>query len=98
MEQQLHSDDELEITFELDEETDRATLRISSELGGPDLTIDDDVIIVANGGPCPIETDGPREATADLGEWDALRDGGGTLMVRIGERFKSWELAHPDDA
>lgn len=93
MEQELHSDDELAITFHIDESTDRASLLLESELGGPDLTVDDDVVVVANGGPCPVETDGPRRATADLGDWNDLSQGAGTLMVRIGEFFESWELA-----
>lgn len=92
MRQPLYEDDDLSVFFAIDEETDEAFVELESSPDGPDLSLEDDVIVAVGGEISSVSSDSPREATAPLGKWGDLEKEGLELMIRVGEWFESWEL------
>ena len=92
MRQPLQEEEELSIWFEIDESTDEAFVELESGPEGPDLSVEDDVIVAIAGTVAPVESAGSDRARAKLGKWGELEAEGLELMIRVGEWFQSWEL------
>lgn len=87
----LFEGDALKVTLRVDAEG-QASVLLESEPGGPDLSVEDEVIVVGNGQGCPLEVESPQRAVAKLGSEDQLATGTYALMVRVHEFFEGWEF------
>ena len=69
------------------------TLELQSTRNGPDLRHKDDVVVVVNGTPIPVETFDAHHASAPFPHpWEHYQRAGLHVMVRIGEFFDGWHL------
>ena len=87
----LHEDAELTVALTIDDDGVARVELLSAE-GGPDLTTEDEVVVVMEGEGCPLEVESPRRALATLGDAEALEAAPLTLMVRVFEFFEGWEF------
>lgn len=92
MRQELHANRGLAIWFAIDEDTDEAFIELESAHDGPDLSVEDDVVVAIAGSIAELEVEGPRAARARLGKWEQLEEQELELAVRVGEWFERWEL------
>ncbi len=90
MRETLHQDPHLTVTLTI-EDDDIARVVLESPDDGPDLTVPDEVVVVADGQGCPLTIDSPNRAVAILGPAHQLQ-GPLTLMVRVFEFFEGWEF------
>ena len=92
MRQPLHESSPLTIYFAIDEETDEAFIELESTDGGPDLSLEDDIVVAIGGTVADLDRAEPNAARAALGKWADLEKEDLELMIRVGEWFESWEL------
>ena len=86
----LYSGRKLIIT--LIDEGDTAHIAIQSTKNGPDLRVQDDVVVVVDGHGAPVTIEDRLHARAELPDWLSLVARGFHLMVRVGEFFQGWEF------
>lgn len=96
MRELLHQDSELTIALEVGEEG--ATVVLESGSGGPDLSVEDEVVVAVNGEVCRLEVESPRLARAALPEPDEGDSGAIQLMIRVHEFFEGWEFFEEEPA
>lgn len=96
MRETLHADDSLGVFLVIDEEADRARLELQSSEGGPDLSVDDDVIVFFGGESLDVNTQDERHARVELGDASRLQDHV-KLTVRIHDFFDGWEFGFDED-
>lgn len=104
MREVLHQDDQLTIRLVINDGT--ATVELETTPDGPDLSVDDEVIVAVDGRVCPLEVRSSHFAVATLPEDDDEVDVDGVddaanasgitspsalLMVRVHEFFEGWE-------
>ncbi|MFB6262685.1 MAG: hypothetical protein ABEL76_03510 [Bradymonadaceae bacterium] len=92
MREPLHEDEELEVDFGIEEETDRAFVEIRTDAVEPDLSVEDAVVVAVGGTIAELEIADPNRARARLGSWPDIEREGLELMIRVGEWFERWEL------
>jgi hypothetical protein len=92
----LHADNSLGIFLVVDEDTDRARLELQSSPDGPDLSVDDDVIIFFDGQSLDVDAQDARHARVELGDASILEEHV-KLTVRIHEFFDGWEFGFDED-
>ena len=93
----LHSDGELTITLTIDD-GGGASLEVAASKRGPDLSREDDVVVIVSGQGVPLTFHDRRRVTADLGDWEARASKGFDLAVRVDEFFEHWDFLAEDDA
>jgi hypothetical protein len=96
MRESLYEGSGLGIFLVVDEEAELLKVEIVSEADGPDLSAEDEVVVVADGQGCALVVESPRRAEATIGPADDYIDRNFELMVRVHEFFDGWEFA-PDD-
>lgn len=84
----LYKDDDLEITFRVDDDVARVDLVSNPRVY--DLTASDDVVVVINGRGAEVKASDAGHAVAMLGHVGSL--GSAQLMVRVHEFFEGWEV------
>ncbi|RAL22296.1 hypothetical protein DL240_10615 [Lujinxingia litoralis] len=87
----LFEGEDLRITLVVEEGAEVRVL-LESQAGGPDLSVADEVIVVANGEGAAVQAESPRRAEALLGSEETLSAGAFSLMVRVHEFFEGWEF------
>lgn len=97
MREVLHQNESLKITLVVDESGEEVTVEIESLSGGPDLSVDDEVVVAVDGHVCPLEVKSSSFAVATLEEPEGQQEGAeegdsAVLMVRVHEFFEGWEL------
>ena len=92
----LHADDSLGIFLVIDEQNDRARLELQSSEEGPDLSIEDDVIIFFDGESLDVDARDAQHARVDLGDASLLAEHV-KLTVRIHEFFDGWEFGFDEN-
>lgn len=90
MREVLHQGEGLVIALVIDDE--KAIVEVESEASGPDLSVADEVVIVVDGEPHPLEVDGPRRVQVVLGEGATFENPSMSLLVRVHEFFEGWEF------
>ncbi len=95
MREVLHQGEGLVIALVVDDE--KAIVEVESEASGPDLSVADEVVIVVDGEPQPLEADGPRRVQVVLGEAATFENSSMSLLVRVHEFFEGWEF-YADEA
>jgi hypothetical protein len=90
MREVLYEDEQLVVALEAGDQGLVVDLRTSES--GPDLTTDDEVVVVVDGQGCPLEIEGPRRARATVVEELPEEPSPTMLMVRVFEFFEGWEL------
>lgn len=85
----LVNNDGLEITFFVEEGTARIEFRSNGRF---DLSTTDDVVLVVNGSPVPVQPQSDVFAIASLGDWENYADAPVSIMTRVDEFFEGWEF------
>ena len=80
----LHHDGGLTVTLVLDDDG-TATVEVVSSKNGPDLSREDDVVVIASGQGVPLTFHDRSRVTADLGDWATRASSGFDLAVRVDE-------------
>ena len=91
----LAEDDELVVALRI--ENGSILLELTSSEMGPDLSAEDEVVVVANGEPLAVDVEGPHLAQAVLVEDLDEQVEPMSLMVRVFEFFEGWELFVDDE-
>lgn len=86
----LAADDELVVALVIDEQGVAIELESSDE--GPDLTVADEVVVVAGGQGCKLAVEGPNKARATIFDEPPASPEPTMVMVRVFEFFEGWEL------
>lgn len=96
MREVLHDEEGLEVAVVL--ENDGAVVELQSSNEGPDLSVDDEVIVVVDGRGRSVDVEGPNRARATIVEQLEEDPDELTLMVRVHEFFQGWDLfAEPEE-
>ena len=96
MREALHADDDIGVFLIIDEDEDRAWLELQSSESGPDLSVDDDVIVFLDDRSLDVEAEDARHARVELGDASRL-ESTARLTLRAGEFFEGWEFGIDED-
>lgn len=90
MRENLHSSQGLNIDLVV--EGDDITLEMTSAEGGPDLSVEYEVVVVTAGEGVPVTVQSARRATAAIGRESELAGRPFEILVRVHEFFEGWEF------
>ena len=86
----VHEEDGLTVALVVDD--DRLDVELTATDDGPDLSVEDAVVVAVEGKACEVNVEGPTRATATVVP-DLSKDPEPMmLMVRVHEFFEGWEL------
>lgn len=90
MREVLHQDSELTIALEVEEGGAKVVLKSGPE--GPDLSVEDEVVVAVNGEVCTVIVKSASLAMAELPEPSDEDSEAIQLMIRVHEFFEGWEF------
>lgn len=91
MREEILSEGNLQI-FLVETDNDELIVEITSAQNDPDLSMEDEVIVVVNGQPCVVTISDPNAASAVLGTASKLAEQPFELMIRVHEVFEGWDF------
>ncbi len=96
MREEILNEENLRI-FLVESDQDELRVELESAANGPDLSIEDEVIVVVDGEACDVKVASPSAASALLGKASELAERPFELMIRVHEIFEGWDFNSPDE-
>ena len=94
MHEQLHSDEKIAVFLTI-EDDDIMRLEVVATEGGPDLSVDDEVVVAVDGEAVAVAVEDSGHVVAILGAAAELEERTFTVMLRVYEFFEGWDFG-PD--
>ncbi|MBA2664752.1 MAG: hypothetical protein H0U74_20865 [Bradymonadaceae bacterium] len=91
MREEIHAEAKLRL-YLVETPEGQLVVEIESDAGGPDLSVEDEVVVVVDGQARSVEAQSARAARAVVGAVSALEDRPFELMVRVHEFFEGWDF------